>query len=71
MGEPQNTYYWWTNLKEDVSRDKVIIDEVDEVVGVLDVWDDVVGGGLGAVETGPVGPPQHEGLVLKEGRHHQ
>ena len=52
------------DLEEDTSRDKVVVNKVDKVVGVLDVGDDLVRERLRAVQTGPVGPPQHECLVL-------
>ena len=54
------------DLEEDTSRDKVVVNKVDKVVGVLDVGDDLVRERLMAVQTGPVGPQQHECLVLGE-----
>ena len=45
------------DLEEDTSRDKVVVNKVDKVVGVLDVGDDLVRERLRAVQTGPVGPP--------------
>ena len=44
------------DLEEDTSRDKVVVNKVDKVVGVLDVGDDLVRERLRAVQTGPVGP---------------
>ena len=42
------------DLEEDTSRDKVVVNKVDKVVGVLDVGDDLVRERLRAVQTGPV-----------------
>ena len=58
----------YTHLKEYVALYVVIVYEIDEVVGVLEMRDEVARGRVGRVERGPVGLPQHERLVLERGR---
>ena len=53
-----------TYLKENIALYVVIVHEIDEIVGILEVRDEVARGRVGRVERRPVGLPEHERLIL-------
>ena len=63
-GLPEPPQHLAHQVEEDVALNVVVVHQVDEVVGVLDVLDEVVGGGPAGVEGGPACLPQHEGFLL-------